>query len=53
METPWTTTPECVLQQFGVDPTTGLSPDQVRKHSEKYGTNGTPPSPATPTRIDR
>ena len=41
MDTPWTVTPESVaLRHFNVDTHTGLSPDQVRLHSERYGTNG-------------
>lgn len=33
------TTEEC-LAYFGVSETTGLSPDQVKRHLEKYGPNG-------------
>lgn len=40
MDTPWTVTPDEVSRHFNVDPHTGLSPDQVRLHSERYGTNG-------------
>jgi hypothetical protein len=40
MDTPWTVTPDEVSGHFNVDPHTGLSPDQVRLHSERYGTNG-------------
>jgi hypothetical protein len=42
MDSPWTATPEEVSRHFSVDPTVGLSSDQVRRHSERYGTNGTP-----------
>ena len=42
MDTPWTVTPDEVSRHFNVDPHTGLSPDQVRLHSERYGTNGAP-----------
>lgn len=40
MDTPWTVNPEEISRHFNVDPHTGLSPDQVRLHSERYGTNG-------------
>lgn len=33
------TTEEC-LAYFGVSETTGLTPDQVKRHLEKYGHNG-------------
>ena len=33
------TTEEC-LSYFGVSETTGLTPDQVKRHLEKYGPNG-------------
>lgn len=33
------TTEEC-LAYFGVSETTGLTPDQVKRHLEKYGPNG-------------
>lgn len=32
-------TEEC-LAYFGVSETTGLTPDQVKRHLEKYGPNG-------------
>lgn len=32
-------TEEC-LAYFGVSETTGLTPDQVKRHIEKYGPNG-------------
>lgn len=32
-------TEEC-LSYFGVSETTGLTPDQVKRHLEKYGPNG-------------
>lgn len=31
---------EEVVQHFGTDPERGLSPDQVKRHQEKYGPNG-------------
>lgn len=40
MDTPWTHSPEHILQYFGVDANTGLSPEQVVKHAEIYGRNG-------------
>jgi Ca2+ transporting ATPase len=40
MDTPWTKTPEEILQYYAVDPTSGLSPDQAAKHAELYGKNG-------------
>lgn len=40
MDTPWTATPDQVSRHFNVVPHTGLSPEQVRLHSERYGTNG-------------
>ena len=40
MDSPWTATPEEVSRHFSIDPTVGLSSDQVRRHSERYGTNG-------------
>jgi len=40
MDTPWTKTPEEVLQYYAVDPTSGLGPIQVAKHAELYGKNG-------------
>ncbi|KAN0107161.1 calcium ATPase [Russula decolorans] len=48
MDTPWTVTPDEVSGHFNVDPHTGLSPDQVRLHSERYGTNELPEEPGTP-----
>lgn len=36
-------TEEC-LSYFGVSETTGLTPDQVKRHLEKYGPNGKYPS---------
>lgn len=36
-------TEEC-LAYFGVSETTGLTPDQVKRHLEKYGPNGKCPS---------
>lgn len=36
-------TEEC-LAYFGVSETTGLTPDQVKRHIEKYGPNGKCPS---------
>jgi Cation transporter/ATPase, N-terminus len=40
MDTPWRVTPDEVSLHFKVDPHSGLSLDQVRLHSERYGTNG-------------
>ena len=40
MDAPWTAPPDKVLHHFSVDSHTGLSPAQVRLHSERYGTNG-------------
>jgi hypothetical protein len=40
------TTEEC-LAYFGVSETTGLTPDQVKRHLEKYGPNGKWPSRAS------
>jgi hypothetical protein len=31
---------EEVVNYFGTDPEKGLSPEQVKKHQEKYGPNG-------------
>lgn len=47
------TTEEC-LAYFGVSETTGLTPDQVKRHLEKYGHNGKCPlqeRPVVPSRI--
>ncbi|KAG5354192.1 hypothetical protein C0989_003705 [Termitomyces sp. Mn162] len=48
MDTPWTRSPEEILQHFGVDARTGLSPGQVAKHAEIYGRNELPEDPPTP-----
>jgi Cation transporter/ATPase, N-terminus len=40
MEAPWTKSPEDLLQHFHVSSGDGLSPDQVKKHAQIYGTNG-------------
>jgi len=40
MNHPWASTPEQVLQHFGVDPSRGLTADQAAKHAEVYGRNG-------------
>ncbi|KAG6886006.1 hypothetical protein C0993_006122 [Termitomyces sp. T159_Od127] len=48
MDNPWTHSPEQILQHFGVDANTGLSPEQVVKHAEIYGRNELPEDPPTP-----
>ncbi|KAG6831310.1 hypothetical protein H0H92_011517 [Tricholoma furcatifolium] len=48
MDTPWTHSPEEILQHFSVDATSGLSADQVSKHAEIYGRNELPEEPPTP-----
>ncbi|KAH9967826.1 Ca-transporting ATPase [Russula dissimulans] len=48
MDSPWTATTDDVLRHFDVDPSAGLSSDQVRRHSERYGTNELPEEPGTP-----
>ncbi|KAG6888489.1 hypothetical protein C0995_007915 [Termitomyces sp. Mi166 len=48
MDTPWTHSTEEILQHFGVDTSTGLSPGQVAKHAEIYGRNELPEDPPTP-----
>ncbi|KAG6815872.1 hypothetical protein H0H87_010615 [Tephrocybe sp. NHM501043] len=48
MDTPWTHSPEEILQHFGVDASTGLSVDQASKHAEIYGRNELPEDPPTP-----
>ncbi|PPQ68498.1 hypothetical protein CVT26_003437 [Gymnopilus dilepis] len=48
MEAPWTKTPQEILDYFGVNPKDGLSEDQVAKHAEIYGRNGTRAWPLSP-----
>ncbi|KAG6821180.1 hypothetical protein H0H93_005400 [Arthromyces matolae] len=48
MDTPWTHSPEEILQYYGVDTTAGLSPEQAAKHAEIYGRNELPEEPPTP-----
>lgn len=33
---------EEVVSYFGADPERGLSPEQVKRHQDKYGPNGKP-----------
>lgn len=40
MEDAFTKTPAEVLAFFGVNETTGLSPDQFKRNLEKFGYNG-------------
>jgi Ca2+ transporting ATPase len=40
MEAPWTKSPKEVLDFYAVDPSRGLSKDQVDKHAQLYGRNG-------------
>jgi Ca2+ transporting ATPase len=40
MNHPWASTPEQVLQHFGVDASRGLTADHAAKHAEVYGRNG-------------
>jgi Ca2+ transporting ATPase len=40
MDTPWTKSPDAILEHFGVDPTRGLSEQQVLNHAKLYGKNG-------------
>ncbi|GLB35360.1 hypothetical protein LshimejAT787_0209250 [Lyophyllum shimeji] len=48
MDTPWTKSPEEILQHFTVDASRGLSTDQAAKHAEIYGRNELPEDPPTP-----
>lgn len=48
MEAPWTKPPKEILDYYAVDPTRGLSKDQVDKHAQLYGRNVLPEDPATP-----
>jgi hypothetical protein len=38
--TPWTQSPQAILEHFDVDPIRGLTPDQASKHARLYGKNG-------------
>jgi hypothetical protein len=40
MDHPWTSTPEHVLEHFGVDSSRGLTAAHAAKHAEVYGKNG-------------
>ena len=40
MDSPWTLSPQAVLEHFQVDPSRGLTSHQAAKHAEIYGTNG-------------
>lgn len=40
MDSPWTASTDELLRLFKVNINTGLSPEQVDLHSERYGTNG-------------
>jgi len=40
METPWTKSPQQILEHYVVDPARGLTADQAAKHAEIYGKNG-------------
>lgn len=40
MELSWTKTYDECLAYFNTDGEKGLTPDQVKKHQEKYGPNG-------------
>lgn len=40
MESPWTLSPDQVLQHFSVDANRGLTSAQAAKHAEIYGKNG-------------
>lgn len=42
MDSPWTLSPDQVLDHFQVNSSRGLSSEQAIKHAEVYGTNGTP-----------
>ncbi|EGN95477.1 hypothetical protein SERLA73DRAFT_162342 [Serpula lacrymans var. lacrymans S7.3] len=48
MDTPWTKTPQQILEHYRVDPVRGLTADQAAKHAELYGKNELPEEPATP-----
>ncbi|KAI9508835.1 Ca-transporting ATPase [Russula earlei] len=48
MDSPWTATTDEVLRHFNVDQSAGLSSNQVRLHSERYGTNELPKESGTP-----
>ncbi|OAX36610.1 calcium ATPase [Rhizopogon vinicolor AM-OR11-026] len=48
MNHPWASTPEQVLQHFGVDSSRGLSAEHAAKHAEVYGKNELPEEPPTP-----
>ncbi|KAF5386800.1 hypothetical protein D9615_001857 [Tricholomella constricta] len=48
MDTPWTKSPQDILQHFNVDARNGLSADQALKHAEIYGRNELPEDPPTP-----
>jgi Ca2+ transporting ATPase len=40
MDTPWTKSPQAILEHFGVDTLRGLSEQQVLNHAKLYGRNG-------------
>ncbi|KAI6099892.1 hypothetical protein EDD16DRAFT_1657508 [Pisolithus croceorrhizus] len=48
LDVPWTLTADQILEHFGVDPSTGLSKDQARRHADIYGRNELPEAPPTP-----
>lgn len=48
MDHPWTSTPEHVLEHFGVDSSRGLTAAHAAKHAEVYGKNELPEEPPTP-----
>jgi len=48
MDSPWTLSPEQVLEHFQVDALRGLTSTQAAKHAEIYGSNELPEDPPTP-----
>jgi P-type Ca2+ transporter type 2A len=40
MDTPWTQSPDAILEHFRVDPTRGLTEEQAADHALVYGRNG-------------
>ncbi|THH19979.1 hypothetical protein EUX98_g8674 [Antrodiella citrinella] len=48
LDSPWTKSPEDILQHFSVDPSSGLTSDRAAKHAELYGKNELPEDPPTP-----
>ncbi|KAJ7285666.1 hypothetical protein C8J57DRAFT_1285498, partial [Mycena rebaudengoi] len=48
MDSPWSQSPDHILEHFGVHPDRGLTADQAAKHAQVYGKNELPDDPSTP-----